>query len=92
MNRENVYEVLKLLSNAYPSFDFDQSKIDTWTRLLKDQNPAVIMQNAERYVLENKFPPSLSDLRVTKKEAHTKSFLNTLDKWEREAVGYKPRS
>lgn len=90
MNKENTYDVLKLLSDSYQVFNFDQSKIDTWTRLLKDQNPAVVMQNAERYVLENKFPPSVSDLRVIKKEAHTNDFLKRLVEWEREAVGHKP--
>lgn len=90
MNKENTYDVLKLLSDSYQVFNFDQSKIDTWTRLLKDQNPAVVMQNAERYVLENKFPPSVSDLRVIKKEAHTNDFLKRLVEWESEAVGHKP--
>ncbi|WP_106494926.1 replicative helicase loader/inhibitor [Lentibacillus sp. Marseille-P4043] len=90
MNREKVYEVLKLLSEAYPTFDFDQGKINTWTRLLKDQNPAVIMKNAEQYAIENKFAPSLSDLRENKREAYTNDFLKKLDQWEREAIGHKP--
>lgn len=90
MNKEQVYEVLKLLSDAYPNFDFDQSKIDTWARLLKDQNPAVIMRNAEQYVLDNKFPPALSDLRVKKKESHNNNVLQILDKWESEAIGRIP--
>ncbi|MBP1950260.1 replicative helicase loader/inhibitor [Virgibacillus litoralis] len=92
MNREKVFEVLRLLADAYPSFSIDQIKIDTWARLLKDQNPAVIMRNAERYALENKFPPSLSDLREVKKEARSKDFLRKRREWESAAVGYKPRS
>jgi hypothetical protein len=92
MNRENVYEVLKLLNDAYPNFNFDQSKIDNWAKLLKDQNPAIVMRNAERYALENKFPPALSDLREIKKEAHTNDFLKKIDKWKGEAVGRKPGS
>lgn len=92
MNREQVYEVLKLLSDAYPNFDFDQSKINTWSRLLKDQNSAIVIRNAESYVLANKFPPALSDLREIKKEAHTSDFLRKYEKWKGEAVGRKPRS
>lgn len=92
MNREKVYEVLKLISDAYPNFDFDQSKIDTWARLLKNQNPAVIMNNAERYVLENKFPPAMSDLIVKPNEAHNTNFLKTIAEWERDAVGRNPGS
>lgn len=90
MNREQVFEVLKLLNNAYPNFDFDQDKINTWARLLKDQNPAVVMSNAEQYALNNKFPPSLSDLRVVNKEAYTNNVLEQLDEWEREAIGRIP--
>ena len=92
MNREQVFEVLQLLNDAYPNFNFDQSKIDNWTKLLKDQNPAVIMKNAERYALNNKFPPSLSDLRQTKLEAHSNDFLVQRACWESEALGYQPRS
>jgi len=75
MNREQVFDVLKLLNDAYPQFNFDQSKIDNWARLLKDQNPAIVMRNAERYVLENKYPPSLSDLRESKSASYSNLFL-----------------
>jgi len=92
MNREKVYEILQLLSDAYPAFDFDQRKINTWSMLLKDQDPATVMRNAKSYALENKFPPSLSDLREVKKEAHTSDFLKKLEKWKGEAIGYKPGS
>lgn len=91
MNREKVFEVLRLISDVYPNFDFDQNKIDTWARLLKNQNPAVIMRNAENYVINNKFPPSIYDLYSAKKEAHSNDFLKIVVDWEREAVGHKPR-
>lgn len=92
MNREQVYEVLKLLSNAYPNFDFDQDKINTWARLLKDQNPAVVMRNAEKYALENKFPPTLSDLRVKSREAFKSNAIEIIAEWESEASGGNSRS
>lgn len=92
MNRNEVKDVFKLLTQVYPQFEVTADKLDTWTRLLNDQNPAVVMRNAERYVLENKFPPSLSELRVIKKEAHSNDFLNQIVEWESEAVGYEPRS
>lgn len=92
MNREQVFEVLKLLNDAYPNFDFDQYKINTWAKLLNDQNPAIVMQNAEKYALENKFPPSLSDLRETRLESFTNTFLEKRKNWESEALGYQPRS
>lgn len=87
MNKEQVFEVLELLHNAYPNFSLDQKKIDAWHRLLKDQNPAIIMRNAERYIMEFKFPPSIADLRERKSEPHKSKILELVDKWEREASG-----
>lgn len=92
MNKEQVFEVLKLLNDAYPNFEVTQSKIDTWARLLSNQNPAVVMQNAERYVMNNKYPPSISELRDSKSEANSNDFLNKLAKWEREAIGNNHRN
>ena len=90
MNREQVYCVLKLLNDAYPNFQVNQSKIDNWTRLLKGQNPAIIMRNAERYVIENKFPPSLADLREAKWPFMSTAFIKLRKDWERDAIGHKP--
>lgn len=90
MNKEQVFELLQLLNVTYPSFDISQTKIDIWSKLLKDQNPAVIMINAERYVLTQKFPPTIADLRETRTEAKGNDFLKKLDEWERGAVGHKP--
>lgn len=92
MNKEQIFEVLKLLRESYPNFEVTQSKIDVWYKLLKDQNPAAIMRNAERYALTQKFPPTIADLREVKNEARGNDFLKKLDEWERDAVGYKPRS
>lgn len=63
MNKKQVIELFKFLKSVYPNFEVDQYKIDTWTKLLKDQNPATVMKNAERYAMENKFMPGLADVR-----------------------------
>jgi hypothetical protein len=48
-------------------FEVDQYKINIWTEMLKDQNPATIMKKAERHVFANKFPPTIADLREVKR-------------------------
>lgn len=90
MTKREVAKVLAFLNSVYPNFEVTQNKIDAWTRLLKDQNPAVVMRNAERYALNQKYPPALSELREVKTEAKSNDFLKKLDEWERKAVGYKP--
>lgn len=91
MDRKQVIEVFKLLKSVYPNFDVSTEKVDIWTRLLKDQNPAIVMKNAERYVLTQKYPPTIADLRETNTESRSDDFLKKIRQWEREAVG-KPRS
>src|SRR5690625_2105242 len=91
MTKKQVAEVLIFLSETYPRFEVTQSKIDTWYRLMKDQNPAVVMRNAEKYALTQKYPPSISELIERKTEARKKDILEEIKEWERDAVD-KPRS
>ncbi|WP_200415971.1 replicative helicase loader/inhibitor [Virgibacillus salexigens] len=92
MTKREVAELLKFLNDSYPNLEVTQSRIDTWSRLLKDQNPAVVMRNAERYVIDQKFPPTIADLRERRLAAHSNSHLEKVKQWEEKAIGYKPRS
>lgn len=86
MNREQVKEVFRLLKNVYPQFEVTTEKLDTWTSLLKDQNPAVIMRNAERHVMDNKFPPTIADLREKNHAAYQSNILDKIKEWEANAA------
>lgn len=85
MNREQVKEVFKLLKNVYPQFEVSSEKVDTWTKMLQEQNPAIIMRNAERHVLENKFPPTIADLRERDHAAYKSNILEKIKEWEANA-------
>jgi hypothetical protein len=63
MEREQVKEIFKVLAFAYPKFEVSSDKIDFWHKFLIDQNPATVMRNVERYVMEKPFPPSIADIR-----------------------------
>lgn len=90
MTKKEVARLLVFINTVYPNFTVNQEKIDAWSRLLADQNPAIIMRNAERHSMSSKFPPVIADLREVKKEAHGNDFLEKVEQWEREALGYKP--
>lgn len=62
MTKRQVGELLKFLNDVYPNVTLTQSRIDTWSALLKDQNPADVMRKAENHVLTSKFPPTVADL------------------------------
>jgi hypothetical protein len=68
MNREQVKEVFKILAFAYPRFEVSSEKIDFWQKYLSDQDPARVMQKAEKHVMDKPFPPTIADLREAKRE------------------------
>lgn len=86
VNRDQVKEVFKILKNVYPQFEVSKEKVDTWTGLLKDQNPAIVMRNTERFVLENKFPPTIADLREKNHAAYQSNILDKIKEWEANAA------
>jgi hypothetical protein len=86
MKREQVKEIFKLIKNTYSQFEVTSEKIDVWAKLLKDQNPAVIMRNAERHVLESRFPPVIADLRERNIEAYNSNILEQIKEWEKNAA------
>jgi hypothetical protein len=71
VNKEQVFEVMTLFGNVFNNFYFDQVKIDTWHRLLKDKDPEVILSNADRLAQESKFVPTISELINYSKEEVT---------------------
>jgi hypothetical protein len=86
VTKEQVFELMKFIRNVFPSFDFDQDKLNTWHRLLKDQDPVNVMKVAERFALEQKFPPVIADLRERKLNYQT-NILEKIKEWENNASG-----
>ena len=64
MTKKQVFELLKFIHDSYPNFEITQSRINTWSSLLKDQNPATVMRKAEKHAMMNKFPPVVAELRT----------------------------
>jgi hypothetical protein len=86
VNRDEVKEVFRILKNVYPKFEVTTEKLDIWAKFLKDQNPAVVMRNTERFILESKFPPSIADLRERSLEAYGTNILDKIKEWEENAT------
>jgi hypothetical protein len=85
VTKEQVFELMRFIRNVFPSFDFDQEKLNTWHRLLKDQDPAKVMIAAERFALEQKFPPVIADLRERRMN-YQSNILLEMEEWERNAT------
>jgi hypothetical protein len=67
MDRDQVKEVFKVLSFAYPKFEVSKDKVDFWHKYLADQNPAAVMRKAEWYIKNSVFPPAIADLREARR-------------------------
>ncbi|MBU8968014.1 replicative helicase loader/inhibitor [Bacillus altitudinis] len=93
MTKAETLELLKLIKTYYEHFEFDQTKLDAWARILKPENYERIEANLIVYVKYNQFPPKVADL-IKAKEARkdrsaaipnaeeTQNYLAEMDKAE----------
>lgn len=86
MNKKDTVELFKMIRSVFPQFDVDQYKVDTWTRLLKDQDPERLMRMAEKALMTSKFPPTIADLRERKETAYSSNILEKIKEWEANAT------
>jgi len=89
MTRDEVVKLFKFLSDIYPLFmpstkEALSNKVDSWHFALKEQCYKDVMHSAKRYILDNKYPPSVADLVV--KQKRDNDLLDRIKKWEADAV------
>ena len=88
MNKQEVVKLFKVITSVYPQFGVDQTKIDTWAWVMRDQDVEAVMKNAESYMLNHSFPPTIADVKtIPKQESHEKAYLDKIAQWEAEAGG-----
>lgn len=85
MTRDEVKEVFKILTNVYPQFEVTKEKLDIWHRFLRKDNPAVVMRNTEKFIIESKYPPALADLKESHHPAYQSNIVEKVRRWEEEA-------
>lgn len=88
MNRDQVIELFKLLKSVYPNFEVSSEKVDAWTRLMKTMDFERVMIKAEKFVLENKFPPTVAEIAAYPPEKN--KHLEKMRKWKKEASEVSP--
>lgn len=83
MNREQVIELFKFIKSVYPAFEVSSKKVDVWTKVMSNMDYDRVMKKAEKYVVENKFPPTIADLAAyAPPENET---LKKMEQWRKEA-------
>lgn len=90
MNKCEFSEFMKEINIAYGDKKFPLSKetMDVWFKYLKSCNYSIILNVLEKYVKENNFPPTISELyqpyKVLEKESMAEKVKN---EEEEELVG-----
>lgn len=65
MNREQFGVLVKAMKAVYsePKFIPDKDAFDVWYNLLKDLDYDMASTSIQKYMMTNKFPPSIADIR-----------------------------
>ncbi|WP_227396807.1 replicative helicase loader/inhibitor [Jeotgalibacillus aurantiacus] len=99
MTKRELLQLFKTIAHVYPSFDWDQGKIDVWHRMIKDQDYEATERVLDAYMQDNRFPPTIADLRVKSAGLQlnvpdlqeTKQYINTkLAEGSQSATGNHP--
>ena len=75
MTKREVFQLLKLISVYYDSFDFDQTRVDEWHAVLKVESYHRMEENLRKHVARSPYPPRISEL-ICKAENSSRAIPN----------------
>jgi hypothetical protein len=62
LTKREVFQLLKLISVYYDSFEFDQEKVDQWFVVLEEECYRKLEANLWKHVTCSPYPPRVSEL------------------------------
>lgn len=63
MNKLQVIDLLAIVKRTYPNFDTSAQSIEHHAKYLKDYPFEVALENVEKHILTERFPPTIADIR-----------------------------
>lgn len=97
MTEKEFTNILAAITSLYPSFSVeDELKYTLWKRQLSGMEFRIVLDNLERYAAENRFPPTVSDLRggaalkLLPYQQKNEGALAQLDEWQKAAEPKSP--
>lgn len=75
--------MFKLIKSVYPNFEVDQTKVDTWSNVMKGQDYDRVIIKLQEHMKANKFPPTIAEISAyaPKRNEH----LEKMKMWKQEA-------
>lgn len=83
MTKADVLKLFKFINSVYPNFEVTQEKIDAWSLVMKDMDFGRVMARAKEHALENKFPPTISEIAAYAPPEN--KVLKQMERWRKEA-------
>ena len=78
MTKRELFQLLKLISVYYDSFELQQEKVDEWYCILQGETLQRIKENLRKHVERSPYPPRVSQL-VCKPENGSRAIPNHED-------------
>jgi len=72
MTKREVFNLLKLISVYYDSFELKQEKVDEWYSVLRGESFQRLEENLRKHVAQSSYPPKVSEL-ICKTEAGSRA-------------------
>jgi len=88
MNRGDVKQLFKIISEIYPMFEVTTEKINTWTRLMKKMDLDRVMAKVDKHAMENKFSPTIAEIAAYPPEKN--EHLEKMQRWKEESAQVSP--
>lgn len=63
MDRLQVIDLLKVIKRTYPLVDVSAEAVDHYCKYLRDFPYEVAIENLERHIKTERFPPTIADIR-----------------------------
>lgn len=82
MNREEFKKIVAALKSVYPKFGIEtKEQFDFWYELLKDIPYKTMQLTVKKYSLEEKWPPTIADLRKSYTQTTKLQILDSNQAW-----------
>lgn len=83
LEREQFKTLVKGMKAVYsdPKFIADKDAFDVWYSLLQDLDYDMASQAVQKYMMSNRFPPTISDIREQCNDFTTPQELNEMEAW-----------
>lgn len=80
MSKQELLEIMVAITNFYEKFRVTEEKIEQWYPYMKEIEANDVKKKLRQYAIQNKFPPTISDLLVFAPPKN--EFINKVKSWE----------